>query len=225
MLRAAEYVDEVGMKNNPLKSERTRLILTLELAVVLPAAALVILGAMHLRSIQRDRGVEAAIQRDFNQVLAISEKEFNKRAYDLADDAKASFPPADTACGPSLDRVLASHPYLAHVFFYDPDHGLIFRSQSYRANDGPFQMEADDLHKMIDGWTKVEYEGWTHEISQAESKGMPYMFFMNAAPRGESSSWRSRSRRSWKRRALESRRLRAWHLMPTTSATNFCRKR
>ncbi len=172
------------MKNNPLKSERTRLILTLELAVVLPAAALVILGAMHLHSIERDRGVEAAIQRDFNQVLAISEKQFNRRAYELSDDVKESFPSASTACAPSLDRILASHPYIAHVFFYDPDHGLIFRSQNYRSNDSAFQMEADDLHKMIDGWTKVEYDGWTHEIGEAEAKGMSSMFFMNSAPRG-----------------------------------------
>src|SRR5450432_1818800 len=54
--------------------ERARLILTLELAVVLPAAALVVLSVLHLRSIQRDRQVEAAIQRDFFQVLGYSEK-------------------------------------------------------------------------------------------------------------------------------------------------------
>ena len=71
------------MKSKRRWSERTRLMLTLELAVVLPAAALVILSAVHLTEIQRDRGVEAAFQRDFNQVLAISEKHINQKAYDL----------------------------------------------------------------------------------------------------------------------------------------------
>ena len=72
-------------------NERTRLILTLELAVVLPAAALVILSALHLKSVQREHGFEAAIQREFGQILAISEKQINHRAYELADDARNDF--------------------------------------------------------------------------------------------------------------------------------------
>ncbi len=67
------------MKLKRPRNERTRLMLTLELAVVLPAAALVILSALHLESIQRDRGVQAAFQRDFSQVLAISEKQMNQQ--------------------------------------------------------------------------------------------------------------------------------------------------
>lgn len=59
-------------------NERTRLMLTLELAVVLPVAALIALSIHYLWSIQRDRAVEAAIQRDFSQVLAISEKQINE---------------------------------------------------------------------------------------------------------------------------------------------------
>src|SRR5271166_5435291 len=95
-------------------SERTRLMLTLELAVVLPAAALVILSAMHLKSIQRDKGVQAAFQRDFNQVLLIAEKQFNHKAYDLIDDVQDQFPNAGEACAETLDRILATHPYIAH---------------------------------------------------------------------------------------------------------------
>src|ERR1700732_5232057 len=79
------------------RHDRTRLILGLELAVVLPAAALVVLSALHLMSIQRDRGVEAAIQRDFTQVLQVSEKQFNQRAYDLMDDVRADFPAVSQA--------------------------------------------------------------------------------------------------------------------------------
>lgn len=184
MLSAAEYVDEVGMKNNPLKSERTRLILTLELAVVLPAAALVILSAMHLRSIQRDRGVEAAIERDFNQVLAISEKQFNQRAVELADDARMDFPKPSEACAPSLDRVLAEHPYIAHVFVFDPDQGMTFRSQPSRMNEADFQMEASDLSRMMDGWLKIDgYKDWVDEIEKMNRKGMPYMFVSNSTKR------------------------------------------
>jgi len=168
-----------------LKNERTRLILTLELAVVLPAAALVILSALHLRSIQRDRGVEAAIERDFNQVLAISEKQFNQKANELADDARADFPRPSEVCAPSLDRVLAEHPYLAHVFIFDPDHGMIFRSQASRMNEPDFAMEASDLSRMMDGWLKIDgYKEFVEDIEKVNKRGMPYMFEDNSTKRG-----------------------------------------
>src|ERR1700682_5474019 len=79
-------------------NEKTRLLLTLELAVILPAAALVILSAWHVLHIQRDRAVEAAIQRDFSQVLAISEKQFNHGAFELADDVRSGFPSPGNVC-------------------------------------------------------------------------------------------------------------------------------
>ena len=99
-------------------NHRTRLLLTMELAVVLPAAALVIIGVLHLKSIERDRGVEAAIQRDFAQVLAISEKQMMAKTTDLVSDALAGRTASQLSCEGGLDQVLASHPYLAHVFVY-----------------------------------------------------------------------------------------------------------
>ncbi len=81
------------MKLKLPRSERTRLMLTLELAVVLPAAALVILSALHLKSIQRDRGVQAAFQRDFSQVLAISEKADESKG--VRPDGRRSRPVSD----------------------------------------------------------------------------------------------------------------------------------
>jgi signal transduction histidine kinase len=167
------------------RHDRTRLILGLELAVVLPAAALVILSAMHLKTIQRDRGVEAAIQRDFNQVLAISEKQFNERAYELADDARTQFPAPGEVCSGTLDQVLASHPYIAHVFVYDPDSGLVFRSQPYRLNDSGFQEEGDDLSQMMDGWMKLEYRDVHEMLIKMQKKNATYHFFENTAPRAE----------------------------------------
>jgi signal transduction histidine kinase len=174
--------------DHPMKKsrrDRTRLILGLELAVILPAAALVILSAMHLKSLQRDRGVEAAIQRDFNQVLAISEKQFNERAYELADDARAQFPGPGAVCSTTLDRVLASHPYIAHVFVYDPDSGLVFRSQPYRLNDVGFREEGDDLSQMMGGWMKLEYRDIAEMLIKMQKKSGPYHFYENTAPRGE----------------------------------------
>ena len=77
-------------------NERTRLLLTLELAVVLPVAALIGVSIHYLWSIQRDRAVEAAIQRDFTQVLKISEKQINEKAYGLIDDLRRAMPAPST---------------------------------------------------------------------------------------------------------------------------------
>lgn len=113
-------------------NERTRLMLRLELAVILPVAALIGVSVHYLRSIQRDHAVEAAIQRDFSQVLAISEKQINQKAYDLLDDIRMQFPADERDCIVGLDKILAAHPYAAHVFVYYPDNGLVFRSQPDR---------------------------------------------------------------------------------------------
>src|ERR1700748_1572154 len=127
------------MKTKP-RNEKTRLLLTLELAVILPAAALVFLSAWHVLHIQRDRAVEAAIQRDFSQVLIISEKQINHKAYELLDDVRMDFPTPSEACTSSLDKILAAHPYAAHVFIYSPETGMVFSSQPNRLkNDESFR--------------------------------------------------------------------------------------
>jgi signal transduction histidine kinase len=174
------------MKTKRRWNERTRLILTLELAVVLPAAALVILSAWHLMHIQRDRAVEAAIQRDFSQMLAISEKEFNRKAYEQLDDIRSGFPAPGVMCPETLDRLLAAHPYAAHLFSYDPDQGMVFRSQPYRLkNDQAFHAEADDLSKMGEGWLGMEFKDLVKKMTQMEKKGTRYYVFANWVPRGE----------------------------------------
>ena len=74
----------------PRWSERPRILL-LMLAVMLPAAALIVVSAYHLRTIQRDKAIEAAIQRDYQQVLAIAEKRIDEHAYDAAEKTRRNF--------------------------------------------------------------------------------------------------------------------------------------
>jgi signal transduction histidine kinase len=179
------------MKMKRRWNERTRLMLTLELAVVLPAAALVILSALHLNEIQRDRGVEAAFQRDFNQVLAISEKHINQKADDMTDDVRSQFPGAGNACVETLDRILATHPYIAHVFVYEPNGGLTFRSQPSRLKDASFHAEADGISSMMSGWMQVEYKDEVKELEEMSKKGRHFYFFENWAPRGEKHLYQS----------------------------------
>jgi signal transduction histidine kinase len=174
------------MKSRRPRNSSTRLLLTLELAVILPAAALVVLSAMHLESIQRDRAVEAAIQRDFSQVLAISEKQINHKASELVDDVRNEFPTPGNACTVNLDRILGAHPYVAHLMLYDPKQGFVMRSQPYRLRDDQgFRDEADHMSKMMEGWWKLEYEDFSKKLAKMEEKGMPYYFDGEWVPRGD----------------------------------------
>jgi signal transduction histidine kinase len=174
------------------RNEKTRLLLTLELAVILPAAALVILSAWHVLHIQRDRAVEAAIQRDFSQVLAISEKQINHKAYELVDDVRTDLPALSEACGPSLDKILAAHPYAAHVFIYSPQTGMVFRSQSDRlVKDGGFRDEADYLSKMFDAWLKMDFSSMSEKLEHYKKKGSPYIFEAEWVSRGDKRVYQS----------------------------------
>jgi signal transduction histidine kinase len=167
-------------------NERTRLLLTLELAVVLPAAALIILSVMHLRTIQRDRQMEAAIRRDFSEVLAISEKQVNHKVYGLADDIRGQMPPLWKACTGTMGKILGSHPYAAHLWIYTADNGMTFASQPEKLdNDPAFQKEADYLSKMFEGWMKVEFAEFSKEMERKAEKGNPYFFESTWVPRGE----------------------------------------
>src|SRR5271165_5296301 len=107
-------------------SERQRMLI-LMLAVMLPAAALIVASVYHLRSIQREKGVEAVIQRDYQQVLAIAEKRIAERAYEMTEAAKAKFPDADHA--DELETFLETHPDIAHAFLWRGGSKLAFLSQ------------------------------------------------------------------------------------------------
>lgn len=173
------------MKARRPTSARTRMMLILQLAVILPAATLVILSARHLQTIQRDRAVEAAIERDFSQVLAISEKQINHKAYALVDDVRSEFPSPGAACTETLDRILISHPYVAHLMLYDPQNGFIIRSQPNRLNDSGFRDEADHVSRMAQAWWKLEHDDLWKKLEKMEEKGTPYLFDAEWIPRGD----------------------------------------
>jgi signal transduction histidine kinase len=166
------------MKLKRFWNERTRLMLTLELAVALPAAALIIASIWHLRNIQRENAVEALLQRDFAHVLAISEKHMNQKAYDLIDDVRTQLPSPGLTCSETMDRILSSHPYAAHLFVFTPNSGLTFRSQPSRVGDPEFTKEGASLGKMFDGWFKIEFDELVKQLKY-EKKGSPYIFEAN----------------------------------------------
>src|SRR4029077_7600362 len=99
-------------------TDRTRTLLTLELAIVLPAAALLGFSIWNLKHIQRSEAVEAAIQRDFSHVLYIAEKNSYHKANALITPVRKAFPDPDddhTVMQAKLEHILSEHPEFAYA--------------------------------------------------------------------------------------------------------------
>ncbi len=140
-------------------NNRIRLMLTLALAVMLPAAALIYLNFYQLKSLKRDKVLEAAIHSDFHQMLAIAEKQINHKVYTTTEGVRDLFPSPDAEKGDQLlklDWILSKHPELAHVFLFEADRGFLFRSQPQRMNDPYFLEEHQRLEKTFRGYFTFE---------------------------------------------------------------------
>jgi len=154
-------------------TERTR-ILALMLAVMLPATALIAFGVLHLRSIQRDHAVEAAIQRDYQQVLAIADKRIVARARDMAEDARKDFPDLEHAS--NLDGFLATHPNIAHAFIFVDGKGIDFRSQpELMHSDGEESKEAE----MFGKWFDVDATEFIAKLKKIEEESGSKVYLTN----------------------------------------------
>ncbi|HKW24943.1 MAG TPA: HAMP domain-containing sensor histidine kinase [Terriglobales bacterium] len=173
------------MKKRWRWNERTRLLLTLELAVVLPAAALVIVNFVQLEKIHRDHAIEALMQRDFAEALVISEKRINEKGYAMVDKVRRDFPQPQEACSDELDALFKKYPYVGHAFYYSPQTGVIFRSRQPRMDDPDFRAEVDELqHMMV--WMKLEYGTAAKKFRSMEDEGkLPAFFEQNKIRRGD----------------------------------------
>lgn len=120
------------------RSNRLRLILTLGLAVVLPAVALIVWNLHHVESIKRDKKVEAIIHGEFTYVLSKVEKKINEKAYLLAEQARDHFPSPDLAQAEKekqLETVLSKNPWIDQAAIYEAGKKVLLRSQPRLTND------------------------------------------------------------------------------------------
>src|SRR6266446_2589509 len=159
-------------------TDRTRLLLTLELAIMLPAALLMFFSISNLHHIQRDKAIEAAIQRDFSHVLYIAEKKAYHKAADMLTPVRKKFPCADDAATikPQLDAMLAAHPEFLYAILYDKDHDLFtWRLQPAREGDEAFRKRMADLMTMTSKWFPMEAPELAHKLRMtAEKEEMPF---------------------------------------------------
>jgi signal transduction histidine kinase len=161
-------------------TDRTRLLLTLELAIMLPAALLMFFSIWNLHHIQRDKAIEAAIQRDFTYVLKIAEKKTLRRASDILTPVRKEFPCADDGAKikSQLESILAHHPEFVYAILYDKDHDLLtWRFQPAREADEAFRKRMTDIMTMTSKWLPLEAESMVHKLRMTTEKDeMPFGF-------------------------------------------------
>ena len=127
------------------------------LAVMLPAAALIIASASYLRHVQRGKMIDAAIQLEYQHMLEIAEKGVVERAYETSEKASASFPGVDHA--EELDNFLKTHPEISHVFLWTGKGKFACRSQLGQMTGPDFQAE----HKYVCSDLQGEFDTWSGE--------------------------------------------------------------
>lgn len=154
---------------------RLRLVLTLGLAVVLPALALIYVSFKHVKSIKRDKKIEALIHRDFQYLLYVGIKKMNGKVYAMSEDARNLFP-ADSDSEEEkrrkLKEILRNRPWFDHVFLFDskdPKKPAIVEAQPTLKQAG------------VEGWGKM-YSSWfslegAYLADQARRKPKPYVWF------------------------------------------------
>ena len=173
-------------------NERARLLLTLQLAVCLPAAALIGLSIWKLKSMGRDKVIEATIQRDFAHLLKIADKRITRRAMEMVAEVQGQFPCPDDPVAQKLDKLLEQYPYAAHLFLYDETSGMVFRSQPRRLEEAYFLAESEDLSKMMGGWMRLEAKDLVKKLHKMDRyEGERFAFYANWAPRGEKQGYQS----------------------------------
>jgi signal transduction histidine kinase len=155
-------------------TERTRTLLTLELAIVLPAAALMAFSIWNLKHIQRDKAIEAAIARDYSYVLKIAEKKSYERANEYLAPVRKEYPSPDDGANIKLqlDRILSEHPELSFAVLYDKKNNLLVaRTQPSRGDDMEFCARTQDVISSVQGWLPMEAQGMAHGLRMMEQKG------------------------------------------------------
>ena len=154
-------------------TDRTRTLLTLELAIVLPAAALMGFSIWNLTHIQRDKAVEAAIQRDFQHVLKIAERKSWHQANDLLMPVLKEFPNPDD--GPEiksrLEHILLEHPEYAFAALYDKKNNLLVtRMQPGRDEDQIFCGFTQEDINMLASWLPTEASSFVKHLRKEKEE-------------------------------------------------------
>jgi signal transduction histidine kinase len=163
-------------------TDRTRTLLTLELAIVLPAAALMGFSIWNLKHLQHSGGFEAAIQRELSHVLKIAEKKTWHQALDLTTPMRTAFPNPDedhAVIKSKLEHLLSEHPEFGYAMLYDKKNNLLLtRTQPSRDHDQQFCATAQQDINMANSWIPLDAPQMTARLrAMAEKDEDPVNFY------------------------------------------------
>lgn len=149
-------------------TDRTRTLITLELALVLPAAALMAFSIWNLKHIQRSEAVEAALQRDFAHVLKIAEMKTWDEANDHIEPLRKAFPNGTEKkeeIEDVLHQVLSDHPEFAYAALYDKErHLFVSQMQPNREDDPVFCAGVGESISMVNNWLPMEAQSMAQHL-------------------------------------------------------------
>jgi len=158
-------------------ADRTKMLLKLELAITVPAVALMAFGIWNLKRLQRDQFIEAAIQRNFRTVLKIAETKSWMKVDDLVEPVRKEFPnvnDGEAKIKVDLDRILSEHPEFAYAIVYDKNcHLMVSAIQPNRERDG-----AQESISNATNWLPLESLSMAEHLRVlAEKGGDGYLFY------------------------------------------------
>jgi len=163
-------------------TDRTRTLLTLELAIVLPAAALLGFSVWNLNRIQRSEFVEAAYQRDLSHVLKFAEKKSWHQAVELVNPLRKEFPNPDEDRGvikTKLEQMLKTHPEYSYALLFDKKNNLLVSvAQPGRDQDREFCAITQDAINAVSTWIPLEAKHMGGQVrAMAEKDEEPVAFY------------------------------------------------
>ena len=159
-------------------TDRTRTLLLMELAITLPALALMGFSIWNLKHIQRDKAIEAAISVDLQYVLKGVEHKAWDKAATLIAPLQKEFPSIDDPekAKAKLGEILSEHPEFAFAILYDKKtNRLISREQPRRENEFAFCTYADQSIDMVAKWVPMEVGSLYERARMMEKKDEPGM--------------------------------------------------
>ncbi len=156
-------------------TDRTKMLLKLELAITLPAVALMAFSILNLKHIQRNQEIEAAIQRDFRYVLRIAEKKSWMKVEELVEPALKEFPnvnEGEMKIKADLTRILQEHPQFAYAIVYDKNcHIMVSAIQPNREHDEDFWEHAQESINSAANWLPIEAPSMSEHLRMIGEKG------------------------------------------------------
>jgi len=169
-------------------SDRTRTLLLMELAITLPALALMAFSIWNLKQIQRGKQIEAAIQRDLQYVLKGVEHKAWDKAVASVTPLQKEFPSADDAekAKAQLGALLSAHPEFAYAVLYDKKtNRFISREQPRRENEWSFCTYADEAVNSFAKWLPLEAGSFYERVRAMEKKDEPgFLLFGDWSKKG-----------------------------------------